>query len=78
MHISFVLLIIEVELTDLLAEIADQAAHSPLLLFLPVPEHDLDLRQEMQVNLGHRILDLKFAVNLTLLVIFILRLLLVV
>ena len=44
MHISFVLLIVEVELTDLLAEIADQAVHSPLLLFLPVPEHDLDLR----------------------------------
>lgn len=78
MHISFVLLIVEVQFTDLLAEIADQTLHSPLLLFLPVSEHDLDLRQEMQVDLGHRILDLEFADKVTLLVILIFGLLLVV
>lgn len=78
MHISLILLIVEVQFTDLLAEIADQSLHSPLLLFLPVSEHDLDLRQEMQVDLGHRIPDLKFAVKVALLVILILGLLLVV
>lgn len=78
MNISFVLLIVEVELADLLAETADQGLGSPQLLFLPVPEHDLEFRQQMQVDLGHRILDFEFAIKLALLVISILGLLLVV
>ena len=71
-HIPLVLLVVEVELADLLAETADQGLRSLLLLFLPVSEHDLEFGQQMQVDLRHGILDFKFAIKLALLVIFVL------
>ena len=76
-QVALVLLIVQVELTDLLAEIADQALHGALLLFLPVPEHDLDFGEDVQVDLRHRVFDFELAEELALLVVPVLGLLLV-
>lgn len=78
MQIAFVLLVIQVQLTDFLAEVAYQTVDSLLFLLLPVPEHDLDFRKNMQVYLRQLVLGLKLADELALLVVLILRLLLVV
>lgn len=72
MQIAFILLIIQVQLADLLAEIAYQTLHNLLLLLLPVPEHDLDFGKDMQVYLRQLILDLKLADKLALLVVLVL------